>query len=94
MKANGINAELTLFGNWIYEDETTLYFFKCSDCAHAWLGENKPELFDNLDDISNWDRSKRWCNHEEIEPIRILDKRTLDISNIIGALKGATDDQN
>lgn len=82
MKANGINAELALFTGWVLEDETKVYFFNCSDCAFAWIVENKPELIENAES-ENWDKSKRWCGHAEIKPILVISKSLLDIAESI-----------
>lgn len=78
MKANGINAELAFFTGWVLEDETKLYFFACSDCAYAWIVENKPELCESPES-ENWTKEKRWCDHAEARPILALDKSLLDI---------------
>lgn len=97
MKANGVSEGLNLsqFG-WVLELETKVYFFGCSDCAFAWLAENKPELFESEEIREDWHRARRWCHHDSIDYL-VVSKDILDIreegDNVIVSMKGSTNDQ-
>lgn len=96
MKANGIKVALRQFDGWVLEDETKLYFFNCSDCALAWIVENKPDLIEDQEEAANWHESRRWCSHAEARPILAIDKSLLDIAESIDSifvtLKGRVDE--
>lgn len=93
MNAEGVNQTFNLsqFG-WVLEFETNLYIFACSDCAFAWLAENKPELFESEEVREDWHRARRWCSHDSIDYL-VLSKDIIDIredgSDIIISMKEA-----